>query len=120
MRVMVNNERRPSGLAIALGCSIGALAVVVAGCAPLPSGSPGVPTMSPSPVSTTAATVTPTPRLTPRPTVPPTRAPTPVPALRYLASNAFAFRDGLSDLQNFTCPDVGGEDQLLFTYYLDG
>jgi hypothetical protein len=94
---------------------VGALAVVVAGCASMPSQTAGVATTSTSPVSTPAATVTPTPRLTPRPTVPPRPTPTPLPSPHYLTGNAYDFRDVLSDHQNFTCPDVDGAGQLLWT-----
>jgi hypothetical protein len=119
MRVVVNKQRRLSGLAIALGCSLGALAVVVAGCASLPSGSPGVARTSPSPVSTRAATVGPTPGLTPPPTAPLQPTSTQLHSPRYLTGNAYDFRDGLSDLQGFTCPDVDGANQLLWTCSLD-
>lgn len=94
---------------------VGALAVVVASCASMPSETDGVATTSTSPVSTPAATVTPTQRLTPRPTVPPRPTPTPLPSPHYLTGNAYDFRDVLSDHQTFTCPDVDGAGQLLWT-----
>ena len=95
---MTTNRRRLSAL-------VGALAVVVAGCASIPSETADVTTMSSSP-STPAAAVMPTP--------------VPLSSSPYLAGNATDFRDGLSDLQNFTCPDVDGAGQLLWTCSLDG
>ena len=95
---MTTNPRRLSAL-------VGAFAVVVAACASIPSETADVATMSSSP-STPAAAVMPTP--------------VPLSSSPYLAGNADDFRDGLSDLQDFTCPEVDGADQLLWTCFLDG
>jgi hypothetical protein len=79
----------------------------------------GIAMTTSSPGSTPAASVSPTGRLTPVPTLAPRPAATPPPSPRYLTGDAYGFRDGLSDLQNFTCPDVDGADQLLWTCSLD-
>jgi hypothetical protein len=105
---VTTNNRRISAL-------VSALAVVVAGCASIPSETAGVATTSSSP-STPAATVMPTPRLT----LPPRPTPVPLTSSPYLAGNAYDFRDGLSELQNFTCPDVDRAGQLLWTCSLRG
>ena len=104
---VTTNRRRLSAL-------VGALAMVVAGCASIPPEAAGVATTSSSP-STPAATVIPAPRLT----VPPGPTPVPLPS-RYFAGNAYDFRDGLSELQNFTCTDVDGAGQPLWTCSLGG
>ena len=106
---MTTNLRRLSAL-------VGALAVVVAGCASMPSETADVATTSNLPGPRPQLTVSPTPRLT----EPPGPTPIPLPSSRYLAGNAYDFRDGLSELQNFTCPDVDGAGQLLWTCSLDG
>src|SRR6478609_1627930 len=94
---------------------VGALAVVVAGCASMPPETAGVAPTSDLP-PTPAATLMPTPRLT----LPPGPTPIPAPSSPYLTGQADDFRDGLSDLQGFTCPDVDGAGQLLWTCSLDG
>ena len=108
MRGVTTNLRRLSAL-------VGALAMVVAGCAWIPSETAGVAKTSSSP-STPATTVMPTPRLS----LPPRPTPIPLPSSTYLTGNAYDFRDGLSDHQNFACPDVDGAGQLLWTCSLGG
>ncbi len=103
-----------------LSALVGALALVVAGCASIPSETAGVATRGDSPGTRPAAIVSPTPRLTPVPTVPPQRPANPPPTPRYLTSNASDFRDGLSENQAFTCPEVDGAGQLLWTCSLEG
>jgi hypothetical protein len=95
---VTTNLRRLSAL-------VGALAVVVAACASDPPETASLATMS-SPPPTPAAAVMPTP--------------VPLSSSPYLANNADDFRDGLIEIQNFTCPDVDGAGQLLWTCSLDG
>jgi hypothetical protein len=95
---VTTNLRRLSAL-------VGALAVVVAACAWNPPETASLATMS-SPPPTPAAAVMPTP--------------VPLSSSPYLANNADDFRDGLIEIQNFTCPDVDGAGQLLWTCSLDG
>jgi hypothetical protein len=103
-----------------LSAPVVALALVVAGCGSMTSETDGIATTSSSPGTGPAAIVSPMPRLTPVPILPPKRAATPPPVPRYLASNASDFRDGLLDNQGFTCPDVDGAGQLLWTCSLAG
>jgi hypothetical protein len=98
---------------LGIGAAVLGLAVALAGCggmevAPTSSETASVAAMTQGPVSTPASSVNPTPR----PTVSPRPTETP---LAYLPMNADDFKEVVTGSLNFTCPDVDGTDELMWT-----
>ena len=105
------------------GGVLGALALALAGCGgprvpSTPPESDGLAAMTPRPVSTPAPTVRSTPPPTPRAPVSPRPTGTPLSSLPGL--NADSFKEVLTDSLSFTCPDVNGPDELIWTCSSEG
>jgi hypothetical protein len=96
--------------------ALAALAVAFAGCGGVQVTSPppetaGDAVMTPESLPTQAATVNPTPR----PTVSPGPAETPRPSPYLPDVNADSFKETLIDNLDFTCAELDGTDQLIWT-----
>jgi hypothetical protein len=113
-RPLPSSDRRDRLQLLARASAVGALALIVAGCgwievAPASPETAPAATMTPRLVAPPASTLDPTPL----PTVLPEPTSTLPADLRDV--NADDLKEVLADSLNFTCPEVDGTDQLLWT-----